>query len=207
LKILSFVSSLAFRNWLENNSGQTEGIWLWFFKKSSGKKSINHAEALDQALCYGWIDGQAKPNDERSWLQKFTPRRAKSGWSKLNKERVERLTAADQMTRAGFEAIAAAKADGRWQAAYDSSSNAAPPEDFLKALDKHKKAKEFFETLNRANVYSIVYRLQTAKKPETRAKRMNLILEMLKRGETFHPVKKQTKDNNKRNNNNPPSKL
>lgn len=201
------MSSLAFRNWLENNSGQTEGIWLWFFKKSSGKKSINHAEALDQALCYGWIDGQAKPNDERSWLQKFTPRRAKSGWSKLNKERVERLTAADQMTRAGFEAIAAAKADGRWQAAYDSSSNAAPPEDFLKALDKHKKAKEFFETLNRANVYSIVYRLQTAKKPETRAKRMNLILEMLKRGETFHPVKKQTKDNNKRNNNNPPSKL
>lgn len=157
------------------------------FKKGSGKTTITYAEALDQTLCYGWIDGQKQPHDEHSWLQKFTPRRAKSGWSRINTQHVERLTKAGQMTRAGLEAVEAAKADGRWQAAYDSPRDATPPEDFLKALGKDKKAKAFFETLNRANIYSIVYRLQTAKKPETRDRRMKLILEMLARGEKFHP--------------------
>lgn len=186
MKILSFASPADFRKWLDKNHATPDGIWLRFFKKSSGRKSINHAEALDQALCFGWIDGQAKPGDERSWLQKFTPRRPKSGWSKLNTAHVERLTRVGRMTRAGLEAVAAAKADGRWQAAYDSPRNAAPPDDFLKALGKSKKAQAFFETLNRANVYAIVYRLQTAKKPETREKRITMILEMLNRGEKFH---------------------
>jgi uncharacterized protein YdeI (YjbR/CyaY-like superfamily) len=186
LKALSFTSPTEFRKWLEENHANSDGVWLRFFKKDSGRKSVNHAEALDQALCFGWIDGQAKPKDERSWLQKFTPRRAKSGWSKLNTAHVERLIKAGQMARAGLAAVAAAKADGRWQIAYDSPRNAAPPEDFLKALGKHKKARAFFETLNRSNVYAIIYRLQTAKKPETRQKRMRLILEMLKRGEKFH---------------------
>jgi uncharacterized protein YdeI (YjbR/CyaY-like superfamily) len=186
VKISAFASPADFREWLENNHATSDGIWLRFFKKSSGRKSINHVEALDQALCFGWIDGQAKPGDERSWLQKFTPRRPKSGWSKLNTAHVERLTRAGRMARAGLEAVAAAKADGRWQAAYDSPRNAAPPDDFLKALGKYKKAKAFFETLNRANVYAIVYRLQTAKKPETREKRITMILEMLNRGEKFH---------------------
>jgi uncharacterized protein YdeI (YjbR/CyaY-like superfamily) len=186
VKIVSFASPVEFRRWLDRNHAASDGIWLRFFKKGSGRKSINHAEALDQALCFGWIDGQAKPGDERSWLQKFTPRRAKSGWSRLNTTHVDRLIKTGQMARAGLDAVAAAKADGRWQAAYDSPRNAAPPEDFLKALGKHKKAKAFFETLNRVNVYAIVYRLQTAKKPETREKRMKMILEMLKRGEKFH---------------------
>jgi uncharacterized protein YdeI (YjbR/CyaY-like superfamily) len=142
---------------------------------------------LDQALCYGWIDGQKKAYDEYSWLQKFTPRRAQSGWSKINTEHAERLIKNGQMQQAGLEAVEAAKADGRWQTAYDSPRNASVPEDFLKALAKNKKAKAFFETLNKANIYSIVYRLQTAKKPETREKRMQLILAMMDRGEKFHP--------------------
>jgi uncharacterized protein YdeI (YjbR/CyaY-like superfamily) len=187
MKTLTFKSPLEFRSWLEKNHAGQDGIWLRIFKKASAEKSITYAEALDQALCYGWIDGQKQPHDEHSWLQKFTPRRAKSGWSKVNTAHVERLIKAGQMARAGLEAVEAAKADGRWQAAYDSPRNAAPPADFLKALDKDKKAKAFFETFNRANVYAIVYRLQTAKKPETREKRMKMILEMLERGEKFHP--------------------
>src|SRR5262249_40143906 len=126
-------------------------------------------------------------HDKLSWLQKVSPRRPRSGWSKINTQHVERLINAGQMTPAGLEAVAAAKADGRWQAAYESPRNAAPTEDFLKALGKNKKAKAFFKTLNRANVYAIVYRLQTAKKQQTRERRMKMILEMLSRGETFHP--------------------
>jgi uncharacterized protein YdeI (YjbR/CyaY-like superfamily) len=187
LKLLSFKSPAEFRSWLEEHHADSDGVWLRIFKKDLDKPSITYAEALDQALCYGWIDGQKKALDELSWIQRFTARRAKSGWSKLNTEHVERLIKSGQMTRAGLEPVEAAKADGRWQAAYDSSRNAAPPEDFLKALGKDKKAKTFFETLNRANIYAIVYRLQTAKKPETREKRMKTILEMLSRGEKFHP--------------------
>lgn len=163
------------------------GIWLRIFKKDSGKTSITYAQALDQALCFGWIDGQKQAHDENSWLQKFTPRRAKSGWSKLNTQHVERLIKAGQMTQTGLEVVEAAKADGRWQAAYESSRNAAPPEDFLELLGKNEKANAFFASLNKANVYAIVYRLQTAKKPETRNRRMKIILEMLARGEKFHP--------------------
>jgi uncharacterized protein YdeI (YjbR/CyaY-like superfamily) len=129
---------------------------------------------LDQALCFGWIDGLKKAFDELSWIQRFTPRRAKSGWSKLNTQHVERLIIAGLMTAAGLKVVEAAKADGRWQAAYGSASNAAPPEDFLQALSKSKQAKAFFETLNRTNIYAIVYRLQTAKKPETRERRMKI---------------------------------
>jgi uncharacterized protein YdeI (YjbR/CyaY-like superfamily) len=187
LKTLTFKSSAAFRGWLEKNHARSDRIWLRMFKKDSGRKSISHAKALDQALCYGWIDGQTKPCDARSWLQKFTPRRTKSKWSRLNTEHVERLTKTGQMTRAGLAAVEAAKADGRWQAAYDSSRNATPPDDFLTALNKNKKAKSFFATLNRANVYAIVYRLQTAKKSETRERRLQAILAMLERGEQFNP--------------------
>lgn len=187
MKTLSFKSSSAFRNWLKKNHAHSEGIWLRFFKKASGMESLTYAEALDQALCYGWIDGQLKPLDERSWLRKFTPRQTRSGWSRLNITHVERLIGGGHMTRAGLEAVNAAKADGRWQTAYDSPRNAVPPEDFLEALAGDKRAKAFFGTLNKANVYAIVYRLQTAKKPETRAKRLKTILEMLSRGEKFHP--------------------
>jgi uncharacterized protein YdeI (YjbR/CyaY-like superfamily) len=187
MHIRQFKSSAALRLWLEKNHARSGGIWLRFFKKASGKKSVTRAEAIDQALCHGWIDGHAKPFDELSWLQKFTPRRSRSGWSKLNTQHVERLIKSGEMAPAGMKAVEAAKADGRWQAAYASPRNAVPPEDFLRALAKNKKAKAFFETLNRANIYSIVYRLQTAKKPETREKRMKLILAMMRQGKKFHP--------------------
>jgi uncharacterized protein YdeI (YjbR/CyaY-like superfamily) len=183
----AFQSSADFRQWLEKNHARSTGIWLRIFKKTAKEKSLTYAQALDQALCYGWIDGQKKPFDEQSWLQRFTPRRPKSAWSKINTEHVARLTKAGAMTAAGLKAVEAAKADGRWQAAYASPRNAGPPEDFLKELGKNKKAKAFFETLNRANVYAIVYRLQTAKKPETRAKRMKTILDMMAQGKKFHP--------------------
>jgi uncharacterized protein YdeI (YjbR/CyaY-like superfamily) len=172
---------------LDTNHKKSDGLWLRIFKSSSGKATVTYQEALDHALCYGWIDGQKKPYDECSWLQKFTPRRAQSGWSKINTERAERLINAGKMQQAGLEAVKMAKADGRWQAAYDSPQKSSVPEDFLEELRKNKKAAAFFDTLNKANVYSIVYRLQTAKKPETREKRMRLILAMMDRGEKFHP--------------------
>ncbi len=187
LETLSFKTPEAFRRWLAKNQTREEGIWLRFFKKASGVKSVTYAEVLDEALCHGWIDGQARPFDDESWIQKFTPRRPRSGWSKRNVEHAERLTKAGLMTAPGMAAIEAAKADGRWHAAYDSPSKAEPPADFLRELARHKKAEAFFKSLNRANIYAIVYRLQTAKKPETRERRMATILEMLKRGETFHP--------------------
>lgn len=184
---MPFKSSVEFRHWLENNHAKSDGIWLHFFKKDSGVKSVTYAEALDQALCYGWIDGQAKPFDESSWLQRYTPRRPKSLWSKNNTLHVERLMKAGKMTPAGLDAVEKAKSDGRWKTAYSAFRNAAPPVDFLKALAKNKKAQEFFRTLNKTNVYSIVYRLETAKKPETRERRMKVILEMMEQGKKFHP--------------------
>lgn len=187
MQVLHFKTSADFRFWLEKNHSKSDGLWLRISKKGGGEKSVTYAEALDQALCHGWIDGQKKPLDELSWLQKFTPRRTRSGWSKLNTQHVERLTQAGAMAPAGRKAVEAAKADGRWEAAYASPKNAIPPEDFLKEVAKNKKAKSFFETLSKANVYAIVYRLQTAKKPATREKRMKAILAMMKEGKAFHP--------------------
>ncbi len=187
MQTLDFKTSEDFRHWLEKHHTEPDGIWLRIFKKDSREKSLTYAEALDQALCYGWIDGQKKAHDELSWLQRFTPRRAKSVWSKINTQHVDRLIKTGAMTAAGMQAVEAAKADGRWQAAYASSKNATPPEDFLKELSKNKQAEAFFLTLNKANVYAIVYRLATAKKPETREKRMKTILAMMEQGKVFHP--------------------
>jgi len=185
-EVLSFRSASDFRKWLAVNYRKSTGIWLRIYKKSSGESSISYAEALDEALCYGWIDGQKQPHDEGSWRQRFTPRRAMSGWSKRNTEHAARLIAAKRMKAAGQAEIDAAKKDGRWTAAYDSSSKAAVPDDFLAALRKDKKALACFESLNKANTYAIAYRLQTAKKPETRARRLKMILGMMERGEKFH---------------------
>jgi uncharacterized protein YdeI (YjbR/CyaY-like superfamily) len=157
-----------------------------FLRKDSGKKSITHKEALEEALCYGWIDGQAKPYDEESWIQKFTPRRPKSIWSKRNCEHIERLTKEGRMKPPGLKEAEKAKNDGRWEKAYDSPENMKVPEDFLKELSKNKKAKAFFDTLNKANLYAIAWRLQTAKKPETREKRKRLLLDMMARSEKLH---------------------
>ena len=184
--ILSFRSATEFRKWLAANHRQSDGIWLCIFKKDSGEPTVTYAEALDEALCFGWIDGQKQRHDEASWRQRFTPRRPKSGWSKINTQHAERLIKAGRMKVAGHAAIDAAKKDGRWTAAYDSPSNATFPEDFLAELRRNKKAQAFFDSLNRANRYAIAYRLQTAKKPETRQRRMETILAMLARGEAFH---------------------
>jgi uncharacterized protein YdeI (YjbR/CyaY-like superfamily) len=184
MPVVQFKSSAEFRKWLQKNHAKSAGIWLRFFKKDSGQESIRYAEALDQALCFGWIDSQAKPFDESSWLQKYTPRRQRSGWSKRNTEHVERLTKSGAMTTAGLKEVTAAKADGRWQAAYASPRNASVPKEFLDAL--RPEAMTFFKTLNKANVYAIAYRLQTAKKPETREKRMKEIIAMMEQGKKFH---------------------
>lgn len=182
----SFVSASAWGKWLAANHGKSDGIWLRIFNKESGEKTVSYAEALDEALCYGWIDGQKKKFDSNSWIQKFTPRRLRSIWSKRNIEHIERLMNEKRMKAAGLKAFEDAKKDGRLAAAYDSPSNSTPPEDFLKLLEKNKKAKAFFDSLNKANKYAITWRLQTAKKPETREKRMTIIMEMLVKGEKFH---------------------
>jgi len=186
-KMLSFETPQQWNDWLDKNHDTVNGIQMRLYKKDSGIKSINYAEALDEALCYGWIDGQKNSYDEKSWLQKFTPRRAKSGWSKRNTEHVERLIKERKMTPSGLKEIEAAKKDGRWEKAYDSQKNMQIPEDFLKELNKNKKAKTFFESLNKSNLYAIAYRLATAKKPETRQKRMEAILQMMIEGKKFHP--------------------
>ena len=182
LPIKSFKAPDVFRAWLLKHHAKAPGIWLRFFKKASGKKTISYDEALDQALCFGWIDGQVQRCDEDSYLQRFTPRRPRSPWSKRNTEHVARLHAAGLVMPAGIAAIEAARADGRWNAAYASPKNAAPPDDFLIALAKRKKAQAFFNTLSRANLYAIIYRLTTCKKPETRTRRMQQILDFSHHG-------------------------
>jgi len=182
LKILSFKSPRAFRSWLSKNRAKADGFWMRIFKKASGEKTITYNEAVDQALCFGWIDGQKKPFDEISWLQKFTPRRPRSPWSKINTERVARLIETGEMTEHGMTQVAAAKRDGRWDGAYSAQREAVTPDDLIAALGKNKKARTFYEQLTRSEIYVIVYRLQTAKRPETRAKRMKQTLENLAAG-------------------------
>jgi uncharacterized protein YdeI (YjbR/CyaY-like superfamily) len=184
--IRAFASAAAWQRWLAKHHATTGGVWLRFFKKQSGTPSVTHAEALPVALCYGWIDGQLKKYDAESWLHKFTPRRAKSIWSTRNCQMAEQLIADGKMKAAGLKAIAAAKQDGRWGRAYASPSKMVVPEDFLALLANHRAAYRFYKTLNKANVYAIGWRLQTAKRPETRTKRMMTILSMLADGKAFH---------------------
>ncbi|MCE9501376.1 MAG: YdeI/OmpD-associated family protein [Leptospira sp.] len=184
--IKSFSSTQKWHAWLAKNHASPQGIWLKIYKKDSNKKTVTYAEALDEALCFGWIDGLKKTYDDESWVQKFTPRRARSMWSKRNREHVARLIKEKRMQPEGMKEVEKAKKEGRWEHAYDSPSNMQIPEDFLKELKKHKKAYEFFKTLNRVNLYAIGWRLQTAKKPETREKRMKVLLEMMKDNKKIH---------------------
>jgi uncharacterized protein YdeI (YjbR/CyaY-like superfamily) len=186
MKTMSFGTAKEFRIWLGKNHSRSEGILLRIYKKAAGVSTVSYAEALDQALCFGWIDGRKQPYDDDSWIQKFTPRRPKSAWSRNNTEHDERLIASGDMTAAGLKEVKAARDDGRWKTAYESFSKANIPDDFLKQIMRNKKAEAFFVTLNKTNLYSIAYRLQTAKKPETRQKRMQAIIEMLARREKFH---------------------
>jgi len=187
LAVITFSLPEEWEAWLEKHHSRSPGVWLKIQKKDSKLPSPNYAEALDIALCFGWIDGLKKPHDQNSWLQKFTPRRPRSGWSKRNTEHAERLIRTKKMRPAGLAEIAAAKKDGRWTAAYDPPSEAKVPADFIKQLKSDKAAHAFFKTLNKTNLYAIIYRLQTAKKPETRERRMTLILDMMKKGKKFHP--------------------
>ena len=186
-EVLDASSAREWERWLERNHGvAAEGVWLRLFKKGRSDATLDYAQAVEVALCFGWIDGQKRTHDESSWVQRFTPRRARSGWSKVNTERVERLIAEGRMRPAGLREVELAKEDGRWARAYDPPSAATVPEDFLVELRKHKKAAAFFATLDKRNVYAVVYRLQTAKTEATRAKRMQAMIEMFDRGEKLH---------------------
>ncbi len=186
LEILHFATVAEWESWLHKNHDKVPGIWMKFAKKGTGIASIDHDQALLPALCYGWIDGQANKLDETFWIMKFTPRRPKSMWSKRNCNFVTQLIAQGKMQSSGQAQIDAAKADGRWDAAYDSPKNMVVPEDFLKELEKDSKALEFFESLSKTNKYAIVWSLQTAKRPETKVKRIQKFLEMMKKGEKLY---------------------
>ena len=185
--IILFEQQQAWADWLAEHHATERGVWLQLAKKASGVRSVSYAEALDVALCYGWIDGQKKTYDDTSWLQKFTPRGAKSLWSKVNREKVAALIGNGQMQPAGMQAVERAQQDGRWAAAYDSPKNATVPADFQAALDANPIAQAFFATLNSQNRYALLFRIQTAKKAETRAKRIEQFIAMLAKHEKLHP--------------------
>lgn len=178
-----FATARAFEQWLSRNHAKAQCIRIQIAKKASGIRSINYDEALEVALCYGWIDGQSKTIDEAWYWQRFTPRRPRSSWSKRNRDIVARLIREGRMQPAGQAEIDKAKADGRWDAAYDSPSNAKVPPDLAAALRKSPKAKRSFDALDRRNRFAILYRLATAKKPETRAKRLATFVDLLSKGQ------------------------
>ena len=185
-RIQAFADSAAFWAWLEQNHAAEPELWLKIYKKSSGQKTISWDEAVVEALCWGWIDGIKKSFDNQAYLQRFTPRQKGSNWSKRNREHVERLIAAGRMQEPGLIHVRAAQADGRWEAAYAPASEMTVPDDFMAALEQRPAAKAFFETLNRQNLYAIAYRLQTARKPETRQKRFERLLAMFENGEKLY---------------------
>lgn len=187
LPVMLFVDQGSWEEWLEQHHDDSPGVRLQIAKKQSGLDSITYDEALEVALCYGWVDSQKEAWDERLWIQRFTKRGKRSIWSKVNKDKAERLIAEGRMKPPGFAAIEAAKVNGEWDKAYESQSNASLPEDFAQLLDRHPQAKAFYETLNKANQYAITFRIHSAKKPETRTKRMTQFIEMLEKGEKIYP--------------------
>jgi uncharacterized protein YdeI (YjbR/CyaY-like superfamily) len=186
-RTLQFVAQKDWRSWLSEHHANSPGIWLKIAKKGSGVKSVSYDEAVETALCYGWIDGQKKPYDQSFWLQKFTPRGPKSVWSKINRAKSQALVKSGKMKPAGLKAIESAKKDGRWEAAYESQSRASIPADFQKELNNHPKANIFFATLNSVNRYAILFRIHHAKKAETRAKRIDQFIHMLDKHEKIYP--------------------
>lgn len=184
-----FKTQTSFRSWLEKNHEKKTELWIGFHKKGSGLKAMDYKEALDEVLCFGWVDGLKGTLDEDSYRIRFTPRKAKSLWSKVNIGHVERLTREGKMTTNGIARVEEAKADGRWDNSYASSSTANMPDEFLKALAKNKKAKAFYGTLNKSQIYSMYFRIHNAKKPETKLRWIERIVLMLEKGETFHSLK------------------
>lgn len=187
LPIIGFARPADWLAWLAEHHATAPGLWVKLGKKNAAVPSITYDEAVEGALCYGWIDGQKKALDDTAWLQKFTPRGAQSIWSQINRGKAEALIASGQMQPAGLAAVAAARADGRWEAAYASQSRMGVPPDLQAELDRHPAAKAFFATLNSANRYAILFRLATAKKAETRAKRLQQFVQQLLRQEKLYP--------------------
>jgi uncharacterized protein YdeI (YjbR/CyaY-like superfamily) len=185
--IRAFATTEEFEAWVADRAADDAGVWLKFAKKASGIPSISKQEAIDVALCHGWIDGQLDRFDETRFLIRFTPRRARSKWSRINRDNAERLIACGRMTPRGLEQIEKAKADGRWDAAYASAGKAAVPEDLRAALAADPAARKAFDELDGQNRYAILYRVGDAKKPATRAARIEKYVQMLARGETLHP--------------------
>jgi uncharacterized protein YdeI (YjbR/CyaY-like superfamily) len=186
LPIVLFSSSTNLEAWLGEEYATSDGIWLKIAKKGSGIESVSYAQALEVALCFGWIDSRKRGYDENHFLQRFTPRRPRGRWSKINREKVEALIEAGRMRPAGLAEVDAAKADGRWETAYAGQRTAEVPDDLRGALDANPVAGQFFETLDSANRYAIIYRLGEAKRPETRERRLRKFVEKLERGEKLH---------------------
>jgi len=188
-----FKTARAFETWLKRHHASSDGLWLQIAKRGADEPSITYTEAVEIALCWGWIDGQKKGLDDQHFLQRFTPRRARSIWSKTNVERVEGLIAAGRMQAPGLAQIKAARSDGRWARAYDGARTSTVPDDLTAALDALPRAKAFFETISSSNRYAVLWRIQTAVKPETRARRIAQFVQMLARGEVIHLFKPAAK--------------
>jgi uncharacterized protein YdeI (YjbR/CyaY-like superfamily) len=186
LEILLFATPEDLEEWLEANAGSSPGLWLKIAKKGAPEPSVTYAEAVELALCFGWIDSQKRGHDETHFLQRFTPRRPPGRWSKINREKAEALEVTGALRPAGAAEMAAAKADGRWEAAYEGARDAKVPDDLQRELDANPVAAAFFADLDSANRYAITYRLADAKKPETRARRLAKFVAMLERGEKIH---------------------
>lgn len=186
IPVFLFETQDQWNEWLSKNHAKYSAIWIKFAKKNTGAVSISYEEALSVALCFGWIDGLINKYDEKYYLTRFTPRKKTSAWSKSNRSLAGKLIADGRMHQSGLQIIEEAKINGSWDHAYDASKDMQVPEDFMKELAKDKKAEEFFLSLNRANTYAIAWRIQTAKKPETRKKRIETVLAMLSRGEKLH---------------------
>ncbi|HET7446135.1 MAG TPA: YdeI/OmpD-associated family protein [Solirubrobacterales bacterium] len=186
LEILLFATPAELEAWLEDNHVESDGIWLKIAKKGAEEPSVTYAEALELALCFGWIDSQKRGHDDQHFLQRFTPRRPRGRWSKINREKAEALIAAGSMRPTGLVEVEAAQADGRWEAAYEGQGTAQVPEDLQRELDGSPAAAEFFAGLDGANRYAVIYRLNEAKRPETRERRLRKFVAMLERGEKIH---------------------
>jgi len=186
LPVVPFASRDAFEQWLEANHDSSNGLWVKFAKKAAGIETVVYAEAVETALCFGWIDGQANSFDDDWYLQRFTPRRARSKWSQINCDRAEALIERGAMRPPGLREVERAKEDGRWEAAYASPSKIEVPADLQAELDANPKAKAFFEQISKTNRYAILYRIHDAKRADTRARRIEKFVGMLERGETVH---------------------
>jgi uncharacterized protein YdeI (YjbR/CyaY-like superfamily) len=186
LPVLAFPDGQSWEAWLRDHHQTAQGVWVKIARAGGTEPSVTYDEVVEGALVHGWIDGQKRALDERSWLQRVTPRRARSPWSKRNRAWAERLAAQGRLAPAGRREVERAQADGRWERAYDGPRTASVPDDLQRELDRHPKASAFFATLDSANRYAVLYRVQTAHRPETRARRIQTLVAMLDRGETLH---------------------